>query len=147
MKLTRISWLLLLAIAAPAQQGINVTPPGQPAIRTTVEEVILDVVVRDKKGKQVRELGPADFEVLDNGAKQTIRSVRLVEGREAISKGAAAGATAPQALDPLHQIRLVTLVFERLSPESRRFARDAALNLLKSAQAKNVYYAVMTIDQ
>src|SRR5437773_612544 len=105
MKFIRISWLPLLMAAAPAQQAPNILPPSQPAIRTTVEEVLLDVVVRDKKDKQVRELGPGDFEVLDNGAKQTIRSVRLVEGREAISKGAAAGAPAAVALDPLRQIR------------------------------------------
>src|SRR6059036_404575 len=96
-RLGSLSLLLLLASAVVAQQ---------PVVQSTAEEVVLDVVVRDKKGKQIRELGPNDFEVADNGVKQTIKSVRLVEGKEAISKGATA------ALDPFRQIRLVTLVFE-----------------------------------
>ena len=100
--------LILAALASAAPQ---LPPPQQPPIQVGAEEVVLDVVVRDKKGKLVRELGPADFEVSDNGAKQTIRSVRLVEGKEAIAK------TGTTPLDPLRQIRLVTLVFERLDPE------------------------------
>jgi VWFA-related protein len=115
--------------------------PPQPEIRTGADEVILDVVVRDKKGKLLRELGPADFEVYDNGVKMPIRSVRLVEGKEATTK---AGTT---PLDPLRQIRLVTLVFERLSPEGRRFARQAAQDLLRAQPPQNVFYAVMAIDQ
>src|SRR3954464_3256094 len=73
--------LTSLAVAAP-----QLPPPQQTPIQVGAEEVVLDVVVRDKKGKLVRELGPADFEVSDNGAKQMIRSVRLVEGKEAIAK-------------------------------------------------------------
>src|SRR5881296_3488061 len=84
--------LLLLPLA-------SVVVAQQPVVQSTAEEVVLDVVVRDKRGKQIRDLGPNDFEVADNGVKQTIKSVRLVEGKEAISKGATA------ALDPFRQIR------------------------------------------
>src|SRR3954470_11521199 len=129
--------LMLASLASAAPQ---LPPPQQPSIQVGAEEVVLDVVVRDKKGKLVRELGPSDFEVSDNGAKQTIRSVRLVEGKEAIAK------TGTTPLDPLRQIRLVTLVFERLSPEGRRFARQAAQDLLRASPPQNVFYAVMTID-
>src|SRR5437763_641776 len=130
--------LILASFASAAPQ---LPPPQQPPIRVGAEEVVLDVVVRDKKGKLVRELGPGDFEVSDNGAKQTIRSVRLVEGKEAIAK------TGTTPLDPLRQIRLVTLVFERLSPDGRRFAKQAAQDLLRASPPQNVFYAVMTIDQ
>jgi VWFA-related protein len=133
--------LALALLAAPTIAAPQSPTPQQPAIRTAAEEVVLDVVVRDKKGKLVRELEPADFEVLDNGTKMPIRSVRLVEGKEAVSK------TGNTPLDPLRQIRLVTLVFERLSPEGRRFARQAAQDLLRAAPPQNVFYAVMTIDQ
>src|SRR4051794_25253643 len=116
MRRIRISSLALAAaLAATSAIAAPQLPASQePAIRTGAEEVILDVVVRDKKGKLVRELGPADFEVYDNGTQMPIRSVRLIEGKEAIAK------TGTTALDPLRQIRLVTLVFERLSPEGRR---------------------------
>jgi VWFA-related protein len=130
----------MLAAAATVQTPAPAPQTGT-AIRGGTEEVVLDVVVRDKKGKLLRELGPADFEVYDDGVKQPIRSVRLVEGKEAVGK------TGSTPLDPLRQIRLVTLAFERLGPDGRRFARQAAQDLLRAAPPANVYYAVMAIDQ
>ena len=62
--------------------------------------------------------------------------MRLVEGREAIEKGAKV------QLDPLRQIRLVTLAFRPLGLDGRRLARSAALDLIKD-QAQNVFYAVV----
>lgn len=144
MRRIRISSLAAIAALAATSGNAAAQQPASPAkpeIRATAEEVILDVVVRDKKGKLLRELGAADFEVFDNGEKMPIRSVRLVEGKEAIGK------TGTTALDPMRQIRLVTLVFERLSPEARRFARQAAQDLLRAQPPANFFYAVMTIDQ
>lgn len=117
-------------------------PPAQepPAIKVTAEEVILDVIVRDKKGKPVKDLTPEEVEVTDNGIKQKITGFRLVEGREAVEKGARV------PLDALKQIRLVTLVFEPLGVDARRIARQAALDLVKGNQGQNVFYAVFSIQ-
>lgn len=125
-----------------AQQSQTQTPsPQGPAIQTKSEEVVLDVVVRDKKGHAVYDLTPTDFEVFDNGEQRRITSFRLVQGTEAI----AAGGTRTQ-LDPLRQIRLLTLIFQCWDNDARRLARDAAVDLLKSELPQNVYMAVMTID-
>lgn len=132
--------LTMSGALAQQQQASNNAPP-QTTIKSTAQEVVLDVIVRDKKGKAMKDLEPADVEVTDNGATQTIKGFRLVEGKEAISKGA----TVP--LDPLRQIRLVTLTFERLGNDGRRLARQAALDLIKGSQAQNVFYSVMVIDQ
>src|SRR5580693_4871342 len=91
--------------AQPQQQGT--ANPTQ--VKTNVDEVLLDLIVRDKKGKPITDLKPGEITVTDNGAKQTIVSFRLVRGSEAIS---ATGASTP--LDPLRQMRLVTLAFEPL---------------------------------
>ena len=100
------------------------------------------MVVRDKKGKPITDLKPDEFTITDNGAKQTILSFRQVRGTEAISE---TGASMP--LDPLRQIRLVTLAFEPLSaPEQRKLAREAALDLVKGEQGTNVFYSVVVID-
>src|SRR5262245_44509177 len=69
--------------------------PQPPLIRTTTDEVVLDLVVRDKKGKPVTDLKPGDLTVLDNDVKQTLTGFRLVSGSEAIG---ANGAKTP--LDP-----------------------------------------------
>ncbi|PYV20271.1 MAG: hypothetical protein DMG24_23340, partial [Acidobacteria bacterium] len=64
-----------------------------------------------------------------------------VQGGEAIGSG---GTRTP--LDPLRQIRLVTMVFHCSDTNSRRLAHDAALDLLKGELPQNVYMAIMTID-
>ena len=131
-----ISTALILAAARPAW------PQQQPAVKAGVEEVLLDLVVRDKKGKPVTDLKPEEITISDNGVKQTLTSFRLVRGSEALS---ATGASTP--LDPLRQVRLVTLAFEPLAaPDQRKLARTAALDLVKGEQGTNVFYAVVVID-
>jgi VWFA-related protein len=132
-----ISTALILAASAPPAE-----PQQQPSVKTNVDEVLLDLIVRDKKGKPVTDLKPDEITVTDNGAKQTILSFRQVRGSEALS---ASGAATP--LDPLRQVRLVTLAFEPLpAPDQRKLARTAALDLVKGDQGTNVFYAVVVID-
>jgi VWFA-related protein len=134
------SALLVVTAFAPlparAQQGTGAV------VKTTVEEVLLDLIVRDKKGKPITDLKPDDLTVLDNGAKQTLTSFRLVSGADALSSS---GAKTP--LDPLRQIRLVTLAFESMTEaDQRKLARTAAIDLIKGDQGTNVYYAVVVIN-
>lgn len=129
--------LILWAAAPPA-----LPQQQQPTVKTNVDEVLLDLVVRDKKGKPVTDLTPPELTITDNGVKQTILSFRQVRGSEAIS---ATGASMP--LDPLRQIRLVTLAFEPFAaPDQRKLARSAAIDLVKGDQGVNVYYSVVVID-
>src|SRR5438045_6634706 len=94
--------------AAVSQQN----PAGTqlPTVRTTVDEVLLDLIVRDKKGKPITDLKPEDVTVFDNNVKQHLTGFRLVSRAEAIQ---ANGAKA--TLDPLRQARLVTLAFEAMN--------------------------------
>jgi VWFA-related protein len=129
--------LALVCAMAAAQQS-----PQQPLVKSTTEEVILDIVVRDKKGKPVTDLKPDELTVTDAGARQTLTSFRLVRGAEAI---APTGETIH--LDPLRQIRLVTLAFEAMSaPEQRKLARSAGLDLIKGEQGTNTFYSVVAIN-
>ncbi len=122
--------------------AVTLRPQQQPTVKVNVDEVLLDLVVRDKKGKPVTDLKPDDITVTDGGAKQNILSFRLVRGSEAVS---VTGAATP--LDPLRQIRLVTLAFEPISaPDQRKLARSAALDLIKGEQGTNVFYSVVVID-
>ena len=133
-----------LMILAAAPSALPQPPAAQPAtnIKTNVDEVLLDLVVRDKKGKPITDLKPDELTITDNGSKQTILSFRQVRGTEAVTE---TGASAP--LDPLRQIRLVTLAFEPLSaPEQRKLAREAAIDLVKGDQGTNVFYSVVVID-
>src|SRR6185369_9880972 len=51
-------------------------------IRVRSNEVRLDVVVKDKKGRPIKDLKDTDFEVLEDGVPQKVESFRFVS-REA----------------------------------------------------------------
>ena len=90
MKLLITTALIFLAVAPPALPQPQQQQP--PAVKTNVNEVLLDLVVRDKKGKPITDLKPEEVTITDNGVKQTILSLREVRGTEAIS---ATGASMP----------------------------------------------------
>jgi len=115
--------------------------PSASTVRSSSEEVLLDVVVRDKKGRAVNNLKPEDFQITDNGEPKKITSFRLVQGAEAIGFGGAR-----TQLDPLRQIRLVSMIFQCSDTNSRRLAHDAGADLLHGELPQNVYVAVMAID-
>jgi VWFA-related protein len=139
----------LLAIVAinpsssPAQpSAVPDANARAPVVKGGVDEVLLDIVVQDKKGKPITDLKPGDVTVIDNGVKQKITSFRLVHGAEAITQ---TGATTK--LDPLRQIRLVTLAFEAISEaDQRKMARTAALDLINGDQGTNVFYSVVMLN-
>jgi len=143
-----ICWFVLTTAAvsllpALAQQAATPTDAGQiPTVKTTVDEVVLDFIARDKKGKPITDLKPEDLTVTDNGAKEDLTSFRLVQGADAINQS---GATSK--LDPLRQLRLVTLAFEAMGePDQRKRARTAATDLINGEQGTNVFYSVVVID-
>jgi VWFA-related protein len=131
--------LSFLTIAAPGQQ--EPAAGTAPTIKTNVDEVLVDIIARDKKGKPVFDVKPGDVTVTDNGMKQKLTSFRLVQGAEAVSSDGAR-----TALDALHQIRLVTLAFEAMGGgDQRQVARKAAIDLIKGQQGTNVFYSVVMI--
>jgi VWFA-related protein len=163
--------IAILAVPVLAQPAASTPVSKDSAI--TNDEVLLDIVVRDKKGKPVTDLKPQDLTVLDNGAKQELTGFRLVQGTEASTPGGA-----KVQLDPLRQMRLVTLVFETPSSlartdsannlqtdasklsarpdasgdtstsgaERRKIARTAALDFIKADLGGNVVYSVLAIN-
>ena len=141
--LTLAAIAMIATLPVPAQQpAVPAGASQNPVVKTTVDEVVLDFIARDKKGKPVTDLQQDDLTVSDNGAKQQPTSFRLVQGAEAITQG---GATTK--LDPLRQLRLVTLAFEALGdPTQRKTAREGALDLVKGEQGANVFYSVVVID-
>lgn len=65
-------FVLLFAPAASAQQAV--TPPPEP-FRAETEAVEIDVRVVDETGRLVQGLGADDFEVFEDGVRQTLRVV------------------------------------------------------------------------
>jgi VWFA-related protein len=148
---------MLSLTSSPAQQSKPAPPQQpQPVIRIGTEEVILDMIVRDKKGRPISDLKEGDIEVYEDGVKQRITSFRPINRDAAppanskeTAPSAPAGGPDPTATtpDPTRQVNLVTMIFERLNNESRILARQAAAEFLKNELAPNVYMTVFTIDQ
>jgi VWFA-related protein len=142
-----------LVYASPGGQTSAEQQKDQKVVVSSVE-VPVDVIVRDKAGRPVKGLSAADFEVYENGARQPITSVRLVT-RESIAGGTtpkATGAPNPAtgpSLPPSNNSTAV-LVFDRLSPEARSRARDAALNYvnenMKSDSRMGVFVTGLSLE-
>jgi len=130
---------LLMPSLGPAQAPQQPPPPA--AIVVDVDEVVVDLIVRDRRGRLVKDLKPEEIEILEDGAPQQIRSLRLIEGPQAVLEN-----QQRVTLDPLRQLRLVSLVFERLGPEAMRLSRDAANHLVARENDPNVYFAVFRVD-
>jgi VWFA-related protein len=122
-------------------------------------EVVLDVVVRDKKGRSVKDLVPAEFQVYEDGVKQKIESFRLYQreaGRETPPAPADSGkgeprktATGPAiatARSPFEGVSVVALVFDRLSPNARELAHKAAVSYVTETFKPDDLGGVFSID-
>jgi VWFA-related protein len=145
----------LAAPATPREQGRAGAAP--PVLGVTASEVAVDFVVRDKKGRIVRDLEPADVEVLEDGVRQEIALFQLVTtdpasapaATTAVAPTAAGSAPAPSAppAPDVEREAVVALVFDRLSPTARRTAHDAALAWLKLPAVRGRQVGVFRIDQ
>src|SRR5437899_9319984 len=71
--------------------------PQTPVFRAGADVVVLDVVVRDRKGRTVRDLRPDEVAVYEDGVGQPVASFRLVaagddaDGATAAPTGHASG--------------------------------------------------------
>lgn len=123
--------------------------PGQ-TIRIGAEEVLLDLIARDKKGRPVRDLKAEEIEVYEDGVRQALVSFRLIEsgGESGDSPAEAAKAKerAGNEIDPSRPVNLVTMVFDNLDANGRRLARDAALDFISNGMRANVMAAVFVVS-
>ena len=72
----RAATLVALGLTAVMATGVA---GQQPTFRSGVETIEIDAVVTDREGNPVTDLAADDFEVLENGKRQTISSFSLVD--------------------------------------------------------------------
>jgi len=92
-------------------------------------KVVLDVVVKDKKGLVVPDLKPEEVELLENGTKRPVESLRFVK------PGAGEPATG----------QLVSLVFTGGDPNEQKRAKHAVEELLKNDLGPDTWIAVFRL--
>ena len=147
-----LTGMVLLALPGHAQQPAPQRATG--VVSEGVTAVLVDIVVRDKRGQPVRDLTQADFEVIEDGVPQKIASFsRVFDGGAApppevpvppTPSGAAASASVPPAPPPSQPI--TAIVFDRLSPEGRRLAVQAAQSYLGTKDEASGYVGIFGVD-
>jgi VWFA-related protein len=154
--LTVLLLIVSLTFSLPFQVAAQ-DPAQDQKMTLKTAEVILDVVVKDKKGRVIKDLTAADFEVNEDGQRQQIESFRLVTREKASAaelaadKKEAAPAVAPRATnlatgEPEIGVSAIALVFDRLSQDGRTRARDAAKSYVGENARPDDYMGVFTID-
>ncbi len=144
-----IAALVLISIVAgpvetrPQQQQ----PPRAGTVSDGVTAVLVDVVVRDRRGAPVRDLDVSDFVIVEDGVPQRIGSFTPVFERLPNEPAKPAPAASPETMPTLNAGPGVTaLLFDRLSPEGRRTAALAARNYLGSKEESPDFVAVYGVD-
>ncbi len=115
-------------------------------------EVLLDLVVRDKRNRFVKDLTPADFEVYEDGVPQKVESFRLItreseagkpEDKKTTPPGNTSAANTPISLE--NSYSTVALVFDNLKTESRPFACQAAQAYTSENTTTKDYVGVFSV--
>jgi VWFA-related protein len=144
---------LVVSLATPATPAAlrqeKPAPSADPVPRfpTGTAAVLLDLVVRDKKGRSVGDLREDELEVFQDGVKQKIETFKRVEGEPAPADAAPAGNAPLAQPDTSRSPNLVTLVFDQLDIEGRKLAQKAAASFLEKALRPQVFVSVFQIDQ
>jgi len=153
-----VTVILAIILTISPFRFLNGQEPQQPddVVRIRSNEVRLDIVVKDQKGRAVKDLSQADFEILEDGVAQRIQSFRFVnrEGASEPTKGnpTTANERRPEVSQPLLTDKRTTpgvtaLVFDRLSPQARSLAKKAGLAYAQEGMSGGDFTGVFRIDQ
>ena len=143
--------LLLLAAAGPSGWAQDAAPPplAGPTIRVSAAEVALDLVVRDKKGRQVKNLKQSDVTVYEDGARQQILSFRLAAKRE--QKRLPANQVKPETAGgtalPLPELNTVCIVFHNIDPVTRPHAIEIVKEFIRSNLPPESYIGIFNLNE
>lgn len=130
-----LAWQLTFSTAAQQQA------PGPQSVGVRTSEVLLDVLVHDKKGRIVRDLRAEELEVFEDGVKQSVNSFRFIdtESRKPGEEGGSANAAQP--------LNLVTLVFDHQDAQRFQMAQQAAIAFLDTALRPDTLVRVFVIGR
>jgi len=175
MRTRLLATLLVVVLSAGGALSGQQLPPQQPLFRSTVNLVLVDVVIRDKKGAIVTGLTRDDFQLVEDGKPQQILTFAFEEigsstqpvERASLLAGAAPNAATPRVTAPATPApapitasaaapltseevaghRLLTLLFDTSSmqPEDVQKATDEAIKWVNEKMTPADLVAVATI--
>jgi VWFA-related protein len=150
--------LLVLCVALSAvSPGAQTQAPARAAgaVQARATAVLVDVVVRDRRGQPVTDLTTADFELYEDGVLQEIGALTLYTP-DSVSHPPTGAAATPAVAAPSAALAksekevppepVIALVFDRLTPEARVLANKAALGYIGHAATRPPLVGVFGID-
>jgi VWFA-related protein len=149
---TAVAFVLLSALVNHPVGAQSQSGSDQSGVSIGTAEVTLDVVVRDKRGRVVKDLMAADFQIQEDAVAQDVASFRFEteEDRPAAPAAGTATATgkttAPGAEQPAILPNLVAIVFDRMSLDARSRAKDASLKFLNGGLNESDFVGVFVTD-
>src|ERR1039458_8872873 len=71
-----------LVSQTPGTQQATTTQTSAQTIRLNTEEVPLDMVFKDKKGKAIHDIRPEEVHIFEDGVEQHVTSLKVISGEE-----------------------------------------------------------------
>lgn len=136
---------IFVCCLARAQTATDSSQPN--VLRSSVHEVVLDVIVRHRNMTLADRLTAADFSIKEDGVPQTIKSFRWIGGRGGAAPNSSDLVAAPGAQheNATRAVNFVSVVFGTLGAGSRMNAMDAANEFLRQEFQLHTYAAVFTL--
>jgi VWFA-related protein len=152
-----------IALACFALAGIAVgqepTPSTQaPAIKVQVQQVLVPVVVTDRKDHFITDLKASDFHVFEDGVEQKLASFTTHEDAtpelleldaSTPAPGAGESVVPPPTISDSRPRRTYLIVLDTLNSSltGSVYVRDALTKLFKEEQASDTQYAVIALGR
>jgi VWFA-related protein len=119
---------LALSISPARAQQPQPAPAAQSDVQLSAGEVLLDLVVTDKKGHPIGDLKPGEVEVLENGERQQVTSfglVRIGPPPKGTVETAAPETATPAAIaaSPFSGVNLILIIVDRTSVQTGNLAQ------------------------
>jgi VWFA-related protein len=132
--------------------------PREQAYASTATAIMVDVVVRDRRGRPLLDLSAEDFSISEDGVRQEIGSFTRVSRGGGIGVGIAwrtpvttvSASPSPRPSDaaptPDEELATTALVFDRLSAETLKQAQRATLEYVPMSGDSGPRIAVFATD-
>jgi VWFA-related protein len=142
-----VSWLL-------AQEAERSEPAPPPVLRVQNISVVVDVVVTGRDNRPVVDLGPEDFEILEDGVVQPIETFRAVSPEGARSGDVldreqefSAQTRPDEQLELAREPNLIILLLDYATTEftNQNYVREAASRYVKERLGPNDLMAVFRV--
>lgn len=150
--LTVVATLVSGQEPVPSPGGLSADPQSPPVYEVGAELVRLDLVVRDEKGRLVRDLRADEIEVFEDGRPVAIASLRLIEADRTGPLRARPVPVSPEGSPPTAPAdagvappltSVVVLLFDTpLQGRAAHAAQKAALQFIDRPFPENTWFAV-----